>query len=93
MKMTSSLKQHIAHNNEGFVIEAVTGLRVQDGVYHVRVQWEGGAETYEPLDHIRQDAPIAMNAYVTELRSKNDPGNQQVVQYYDDLRRRTKRNR
>ncbi|KAH9086029.1 hypothetical protein Ae201684P_005725 [Aphanomyces euteiches] len=61
LEVTEDLLEHIAFGDDGFHVERLDGVRVQDGRYEVLVKWlglEDEESSWEPAQNLLDDIPV-----------------------------------
>ena len=73
LAVTEQLKDHVAHNDQGFLVEDFSACRWNADVkrFEIQVKWRGLSEaemTWEPATNLMEDLPTQVSKYLSKNR-------------------------
>ena len=75
LNKTDDLVEHVAHTEEGFVVDKLQDLRYveEEKRYDVNVVWKGFEmedSTWEPLNNLIEDVPVLLEKFLSKRKDK-----------------------
>ena len=74
LEVSQPLKEIIAHDGSGYLIESIVDHEHRDGEWHVFVNWLGFEEledSWESLRELYQDDPVSVKKYLKSLKDED----------------------
>ena len=74
-EVTDDLKDHVAHGDQGFLVEDIVECRHREGVWEVQIKWfdlEATENSWENAAYIYEDMPVAFKR-ICRKKLRNNP--------------------